>query len=75
MNPAARWDSMTMYDKGDHNGTEQRAYAGNFLFSTGANPRANRHTLGHFDLPVGGCSITLDNRLVIENGKLLGDLA
>ena len=33
--------------------TEQRAFAGNFLYSTGANEVAGRHTLGHYDLPRG----------------------
>ncbi|MBK7991468.1 MAG: hypothetical protein IPK05_17275, partial [Comamonadaceae bacterium] len=28
---AARWDSMALYDKRDFNGTELRAFAGNFL--------------------------------------------
>ena len=35
MNQVARWDAMTMYDRTQINGTEQRAFAGNFLFSTG----------------------------------------
>ena len=30
MNPGARWDAMTMYDKNDFNGTELRAFTGNF---------------------------------------------
>ena len=42
MNPAARWDAMTFYDRRDFNGTELRAYAGNFLYSTGANEVAGR---------------------------------
>ena len=42
MNPGARWDAMTMYDKNDFNGTELRAFAGNFLYSTGANEVAGR---------------------------------
>jgi hypothetical protein len=37
LNHAARWDSMALYDKRDFNGTELRAFAGNFLYSTGAN--------------------------------------
>ena len=49
LNPAARWDAMAFYDKRDCNGTELRAFAGNFLYSTGANEVAGRHTLGHFD--------------------------
>jgi 2,5-dihydroxypyridine 5,6-dioxygenase len=75
MNPAARWDSLAMYDKRDTNGTELRAYAGNFLYSTGANEVAGRHTLGHFDLPLRGCSIALDGKPIVIDGQLQGDLA
>ena len=52
LNPAARYEAMTMYDRSDTNGTELRAVAGNFLYSTGANEFAGRFTRGHFDLPV-----------------------
>jgi 2,5-dihydroxypyridine 5,6-dioxygenase len=75
MNPAARWDAMTFYDHRDFNGTELRAFAGNFLYSTGANEVAGRHTLGHFDLPMRNCSVTLDGRAVVRDGVLQGDLA
>jgi 2,5-dihydroxypyridine 5,6-dioxygenase len=75
MNPAARWDSLAMYDKRDINGTELRAFAGNFLYSTGANETAKRFTLGHFDLPIRNCTISLDNTVVVENGLLQGELA
>ncbi len=75
MNPAARWDAMTMYDRGDFNGTELRAFAGNFLYSTGANEVAGRHTLGHFDLPLRNCTVVLDGRTVVQDGKLQGELA
>lgn len=75
MNHGARWESLIMYDKEETNGIEQRAFAGNFLFSTGANPHANRHTLGHFDLPVRRCTITLDGTPVVVEGKLVPELA
>jgi 2,5-dihydroxypyridine 5,6-dioxygenase len=75
MNHGARWESLMLYDKGDINGIEARAFAGNFLFSTGANPFADRHTLGHFDLPVRGCTITLDGAPVVVDGKLVAELA
>jgi 2,5-dihydroxypyridine 5,6-dioxygenase len=75
MNPRARWDSLVMYDKAQSNGTEQRAYAGNFLYSTGANEFVGRHTLGHFDLPIGHCSLWLDDEQIVDRGRLLGDLA
>jgi 2,5-dihydroxypyridine 5,6-dioxygenase len=70
LNRRARWDAMNFYDKGDFNGTELRAFAGNFLYSTGANEVAGRHTLGHFDLPLRGCTITLDGVPVVERGVL-----
>jgi len=70
MNTRARWDALAMYDRRDVNGTEQRAFAGNFLYSTGANEVAGRHTLGHFDLPLRHCTIELDNKIVVQDGKL-----
>jgi len=75
MNPQARWESMAMYDKRDFNGTELRAFAGNFLYSTGANETAGRYTQGHFDLPVRKCTIQLDGETVVKDGVLQGDLA
>ncbi len=71
LNRRARWDAMTFYDKRDFNGTELRAFAGNFLYSTGANEVAGRHTLGHFDLPLRGCTVLLDGVAVVEKGVLL----
>jgi 2,5-dihydroxypyridine 5,6-dioxygenase len=71
LNRRARWDAMNFYDKRDFNGTELRAFAGNFLYSTGANEVAGRHTLGHFDLPLRGCTVALDGVPVVERGVLL----
>lgn len=70
LNRRARWDALALYDRGDVNGTEQRAFAGNFLYSTGANEVAGRHTLGHFDLPVRGCTIEIDGKAVVRDGML-----
>lgn len=70
MNARARWDALALYDRRDVNGTEQRAFAGNFLYSTGANEVAGRHTLGHFDLPFRHCTIELDGKAVVKDGKL-----
>ena len=75
MNNQAKWAAMAHYDKGDHNGTEQRVYAGNFLFSTGANEIAKRYSLGHFDLPMRNCTVSLDGKDVVVGGKLIGPLA
>ena len=70
LNAAARWDSMALLDKRDFNGTELRAFAGNFLYSTGANEVAGRYTLGHFDLPLRNCTIALDDHVVVRDGQL-----
>ena len=70
LNRRARWDAMTFYDKADFNGTELRAFAGSFLYSTGANEVAGRHTAGHFDLPLRGCTVTLDGTEVVRAGEL-----
>ncbi len=70
MNEAARYEALSFYDQRDTNGTELRAYAGNFLYSTGANEFAKRYTLGHFDLPIGNCTIKVDDTVVVENGTM-----
>jgi len=75
MNPRARWVSGALYDKRDMQAVEFRAWAGNFLWSTGANQYADRFTEGHFDLPMRNCTITLDNKTVVKEGVLQGDLA
>ncbi|MCY7315457.1 MAG: peptidase M29 [Rubrivivax sp.] len=71
LNRRARWDAMAFYDKADFNGTELRAFAGNFLYSTGANEVAGRHTAGHFDLPLRGCTVVLDGAMVVDQGRLV----
>lgn len=70
MNPRARYEALAMYDQRDTNGTELRAVAGNFLFSTGANEFAGRYTAGHFDIPVMRTTITLDGTEVVREGVL-----
>jgi 2,5-dihydroxypyridine 5,6-dioxygenase len=74
LNPGARWDYVELYDKSQINGTEARAAAGNFLYSTGANEHAGRFTAGHFDLPLQGCTISLDGRVVVDAGRLDAEL-
>jgi 2,5-dihydroxypyridine 5,6-dioxygenase len=75
MHPGARWVSGVLYDKRDMQAVEFRAFAGNFLWSTGANQYAGRFTEGHFDLPMRGCTIALDGRMVVKEGVLQGELA
>ena len=71
LNPRARREALLFHDRRDVNGTELRAAAGNFLFSTGANEFAGRFTEGHFDIPVFGCTIALDGTVVVERGRVV----
>ena len=71
MNPGARYEALACYDQRETNGTELRALAGNFLYSTGANEFADRYTDGHFDLPMMGCNISLDDEAVVVDGDLV----
>jgi len=75
MASAARWDALVMYDKRDTNGTELRAFSGNFLFSTGANETAGRYTGCHFDYPMRNCNVFLDDRCVVDAGSLIRELS
>ena len=75
MNPAARWDYLDLYDRSQINGTEARAFEGNFMYSTGANETADRFTPCHFDLPMRDCTVELDGQAIVTEGVLQGDLA
>lgn len=75
MNQFARWDASQLYDRRETWGTEARAWAGNFLYSTGANETAGRFTAGHFDLPMRSCTVMLDDRTVVRDGVLVPELA
>ena len=74
MNEAARWEAVELYDRRETWGTEARALAGSFLYSTGANETAGRFTAGHFDLPMRGCTVALDGTAVVEHGALVAEL-
>lgn len=70
LNEKARYEALAMYGQRDTNGTELRAVAGNFLFSTGANEFAGRYTAGHFDIPVMGTTIVVDGVEVVRGGAV-----
>ncbi len=71
LNEKARYEALAMYGQRDTNGTELRAVAGNFLFSTGANEFAGRYTAGHFDIPVMGTTIVVDGVEVVKEGRVV----
>jgi 2,5-dihydroxypyridine 5,6-dioxygenase len=75
MNQAAHWETVELYDRRETWGTEARAVAGNFLYSTGANEVAGRFTAGHFDLPMRHCTVELDGTPVVVRGELVPALS
>ncbi|EJC60960.1 hypothetical protein QWA_17410, partial [Alcaligenes faecalis subsp. faecalis NCIB 8687] len=54
-------------------GMDARAFEGNFLFSLGPNNEAggNRTTACHIDIPLRHCTVSLDGRAVVRDGKVL----
>lgn len=52
-----------------------RAWAGSFLWSTGPNDQGGgtNRTKAHVDFPLFGCTVMLDNEVVIENGKIVDE--
>ncbi len=76
LNPQARWDAIALHgDDPDRSFAAARAFPGNFLFSTGPNTQGGgaRDTKGHYDVPMRGCTVTLDNDVVIEEGRLVDE--
>ena len=74
LNPQCRWDSIALYgDAPEHHRASARSFPGNFLFSTGPNSQGGgkRTTRGHYDVPMRHCTIALDGRIVVDEGRLV----
>ena len=74
LHPNARWDNMLLYgDEAERGATHSRAFAGNFLFSTGPNSEGGgkRTTRGHYDVPMRNCTVYLDDEKIIDHGKVI----
>ena len=70
----AQWTAMGLHDKNDGMCMDARAFAGNFLFSTGPNTEVggSRKTPAHMDIPLRNCTITLNGDLtVVEKGQVV----
>jgi 2,5-dihydroxypyridine 5,6-dioxygenase len=68
----ARWEALGQYPPGGVEGQDGRAFAGNFLFSTGPNASGGgtRKTPCHLDMPMRNCTIRLDGHPVVIEGRL-----
>lgn len=74
LNPQCRWDSIALYGEGpERSRAAARCFPGNFLFSTGPNSQGGgkRTTRGHYDVPMRNCTVALDGRVVIDEGRLI----
>jgi 2,5-dihydroxypyridine 5,6-dioxygenase len=73
LQPRARWSTLGLYDREASIGMDARAYEGNFLFSLGPNNEAGgtRTTACHIDIPLRGCTVSLDGHAVVRDGKVL----
>ena len=74
LNPQCRWDSIALYgDAPEHSRASARSFPGNFLFSTGPNSQGGgkRTTRGHYDVPMRHCTIALDGRVVVDEGRVV----
>jgi len=73
LNENAQWHRMAIADRQKEIGMDGLSYYGNVLFSTGPNTElgGTNDTPCHLDMPLKGCTLTLDNNLIVENGKIV----
>ena len=73
LQPRASWTTLSLYDREATIGMDARAFEGNFLFSLGPNNEAggSRTTACHIDIPLRRCTVTLDDDIMVQDGKVL----
>ena len=73
LQPRAQWTALGLYDKEATLGQDARAFYGNFLFSTGPNTEVGgvRNTPCHMDIPLRGCSVSLDGDPMTVDGSVV----
>lgn len=66
----AHWHGLTQFGGGM--GMELRSFYGNVMFSIGPNNELGgpNDTACHFDIPMRGCSLLLDDELIVDAGEL-----
>ena len=68
---SANWFATAMYSKHEIMGMDARAFAGNFLWSTGPHPFLKHDSFAHLDIAMRGCTIVVDDTPVTKDGRLL----
>ena len=75
LDPQAQWSALALYDKFQVAAMDARSFRGNFMFSTGPNRFVGRYTQCHLDFPMRACSVFLDGIPVVEEGKIVQEVA
>ncbi|MGE0313171.1 MAG: peptidase M29 [Lautropia sp.] len=79
LNPAARWEAMTLYDRRDFGGAELRACQATLHLSIGVADDSGRPATDPIDLVLADCTVALDAEVIIDEGRLaagvVGDAA
>jgi 2,5-dihydroxypyridine 5,6-dioxygenase len=72
LNEKAQWHHMAIADSQKELGMDALSYYGNVLFSTGPNTElgGTNDTPCHLDMPLRGCTLKLDDTVIVENGKI-----
>lgn len=68
---SANWFATAMYSKHEIMGMDARAFAGNFLWSTGPHPFLGHESFAHLDIVMRGVSVRLDDVQVVDNGRVV----
>ena len=73
LNEKAQWHHMAIADSQKEIGMDALSYYGNVLFSTGPNTElgGTNDTPCHLDMPLRGCTLKLDDTVIVENGKIV----
>lgn len=74
LNPNAILDQIAVHGNDiERVGGTGRGWTGSFLFSTGPNDQGGgtNKTKAHLDLPMFDCTVMVDNRTVIEKGRII----
>ncbi len=76
LNPQALWYGIALNgDEPERSRAAARTFPGNFLFSTGPNTQGGgkRNTRGHYDVPMRDCTMALDDKVIIDRGKIVDE--
>lgn len=70
LDETALWEALVFYGNNTY-GMDARAFAGNFMWSTGPNAFVGRHVKCHYDIPMRNCTVYLDDQKIIDTGRIV----